>query len=70
MITTRLVIALRPCGPTLTLLRPRPLLEPSVQFFDLPAYVTSVFRDLRRQGLLKVIGNDPVKVAVGGDQLE
>jgi hypothetical protein len=33
MITTRQVIALRPRGPTLTLLRPRQLLEPAVQFF-------------------------------------
>ena len=70
MITTRQVIALRSRGPTLTLLRPRPLLKPSVQFFDLPAHVTQVFRYLRRQGLLKVIGNDPVNVAVWGDQLE
>ena len=70
MITTRQVIALGAGSPTLTLLGPRQLLESAMQFFDLPAYVTCVFRDLRRQRLLQVISNDPVNVAVWGDQLE
>ena len=70
MITTRQVITLRPRRPTLTLLTAGQLLESSVQFFDLPAHVTGLFRPLRRYGLIEVIGNDPVNVAVWGDQLE
>ena len=63
MITTRQVITLRAGYPTLTLLGPCQLLESAVEFFDLPAYVTCVFRNLRRQRLSKVIGDDPVNVA-------
>ena len=70
MITARQVIALRPRRPTLTLLRAGQLLQSSVQFFDLPAHVTRFFRHLRRHGLIEVISNNPVNVAVWGDQLE
>jgi hypothetical protein len=63
-------MALRSRGPTLPLLRPRQLLKPAGQFFDLPAHVTRVLRSLRPPGLLQVMGNDPVTVAVWGEQLE
>jgi hypothetical protein len=69
MITTRQGIALRPRRPTLTLLTPRQLFDPAVQFFDLPAHVACVLRPLRRHGLSSVMGKDPVTVAVWGDQL-
>jgi hypothetical protein len=70
MITTCQVIPLRPRGPTLTLLRSRQVLEPSGQLFDLPAPVTGLCRHGRRQGLLAVLGHDPVKGALWGDPLE
>src|SRR2546427_12173215 len=70
MITTRQVSALRPRRPTLALLTARQLLEAPVEFFDLPAPVTGIFRHVRRHGLSEVMGNDPVKGAVWGDQLE
>jgi hypothetical protein len=67
MITAGQVSALRSRHPTLALLTPRQLLESPVQFFDLPAHVTRVCRHLRRSGLIEVIGNDPVNVAVWGN---
>ena len=70
MIATRQVIALRPRRPTLALLTARQLFKAPVQLFDLPAHVTGIFRHLRCHGLIQILGNDPVKVAVWGDQLE
>jgi len=70
MIAAGQVIALRPRRPALTFLTPRQVFESPVQLFDLPAHVTGIFRHLRRQGLIEVIGDDPVNVAGWGDQLE
>ena len=70
MITARQMIPLRPRRPPLTLLTARQLLKSSVQFFDLPTHVAGIVRHLRCQGLIEVIRNDPVHVAVWGDQLE
>ena len=70
MITTCQVIALRPRRPTLTPLTARQLLETPVQFFNVPTHVAGVLRHLRCHSLIEVIGNDPVNVAVWGNQLE
>jgi len=64
------VIALRSGHPILTLLGPRQAFKSAVVFFDFPAYVPCVFRDLRPQRLLTVMGNDPVTGALWGDPLE
>ena len=70
VITTGQMIALRPCLPALTFFSARQLFEAAMQFFDLPTHVVHVLSDLRGQGLCWAIGNDPVNVAVRGDQLE
>ena len=70
VITTGQMVSLRAGFATLTLFSASQLFEPSVQFFDLPAQVVRVLSDLSSQSLIWAIGNDPVNVAVWGDQLE
>jgi len=64
------MVALRPRPPALAFFAARQLLEAPVQFFDLPAHGTTLFRPLRRKGLSEVSSTDPGNGAVWGDQLE
>ena len=41
-----------------------------MKFFDLPAQLVRVLSDLRDHGLIQIIGDDPVNVAVYGNYLE
>ena len=70
MRTPRQVIPVHPRRPTLTLLTARQWFAPSVECFDLPAYVAGGLRSLRGHRLRKLSRKDPVKVALWGDQLE
>lgn len=70
MIATRQMIALRTCFAALALLCAGQLLQPTVQFFNLPTHVVRVLSDLRSQSLIGAIRNHPVNVAVCGNQLE
>ena len=65
------MIALRTRLAALALLAPRELLEAPMQFFNLPAdVVRGLQRPARSRTLIGAIGDDPVNVAVRGDQLE
>jgi hypothetical protein len=64
------VIPLRAGLAALTLLGAGQLFEFAVKFFDLPAHVVRVLSDLRGQVVIQLIGDEPVNVAVWGDQLE
>ncbi len=64
------MVALRPCLTALALFRSGQLFDFTVELLDLPAHVVRLFGDLRGQVVIKIIGYEPVNVAVCGDQLE
>ena len=70
MVTASEVIALRTGFATLAFGRASQLLQFAVKFFDLPAQLVRILSDLRDHSLIQIIGNDPVNVAVRGNQLE
>ena len=70
MITTGEMIPLGTCFATLTPFDSRQLLESTMQCFHLPAHVVRVLNGLRGEHGIKVIGDNPVNVAVCGNQLE
>jgi len=64
------VIPLRAGLAALAFLGAGQLFEFAVKFFDLPTHVVRVLSDLRGQVVIQLIGDEPVNVAVWGDQLE
>ena len=70
MVTASEVIALRTGFATLAFGRASQLLQFAVKFFDLPAQLVRILSDLRDHSLFQIIGNDPVNVAVRGNQLK
>ena len=64
------MVALRPCLAALALFRAGQLFDFAVGLLDLPAHVVRFFGGLRGQVFIKIIGNEPVNVAVCGDQPE
>jgi hypothetical protein len=54
----------------LAFFRPRQLFDFAVELLDLPAHVVRLFGDLHGQFVVKPISDEPVNVAVCGDQLE
>ena len=70
MRTTRQMIPLCASCATLALCAAGMVLQPPMQFLDIPPHVVRLLSDLRRDGRVQVIRDDPVNVAVCGDQLE
>ena len=70
MIATGQMITLRAGCSTLTFFTASQLLEFSVKFFDLPTQLIRFLGNLRGHGLIEVIRDDPVNVAVWGNHLE
>jgi len=70
MATASEVIALRTSFATLAFGGACQLLQLAVKFFDLPAQLVRVLSDLRDHSLIRIIGDDPVNVAVSGNYLE
>jgi hypothetical protein len=64
------MVALGTGMAALTLFTARQLFDATMQFFDLPTHIVRVLNDLRGQSLFWAIGNNPVNVAVRGNQLE
>ena len=70
MITASEMIALRTRFATLAFGGACQLLQFAVKFFDLPAQLVRVLNDLRDHSPIRIIGDDPVNVAVYGNYLE